>query len=62
MLSLDESAPVVAKVIDLGLAHQLAPITTGGLQNFECMAPETIRTTHKSTYNEVHLIYVAVGE
>lgn len=53
----DASSPVMAKVIDLGLAQQLAPHTYGGLETWQWMAPETILPGVRTAYDEKCDVY-----
>lgn len=57
VVSQDSNTAVAAKVIDLGLAQQLAPNTYGGLETWQWMAPETILPTLKTAYTEKCDVY-----
>jgi serine/threonine protein kinase len=56
-MSNNPESQIVAKVIDLGLAQQLAPNTYGGLETWQWMAPETILPTLKTAYTEKCDVY-----
>lgn len=56
-MSQSAESAIVGKVIDLGLAQQLAPNTYGGLETWQWMAPETIMPTLKTAYTEKCDVY-----